>query len=126
MRYRPALSLRLENPYHRRLYVRVVVERRALAARQPRPDRGFGIAREYEKLDDADGRAFTNDWRMGDRVLFFRNHLEAGRHVIRYLARVRAAGAATAPSVKVGEMYHPERFGLSESIALSARAAERK
>ena len=181
-------TLRLENPERRRLYVRVTAEGRSLAALQPRQDRGFGITRKYEKLDDAGGRASTNDWRVGDRVLvtltldahqparyvavddplpalfeavnanfvsqevaggvaaaaqasnwwsdfhelrndrvlFFRNHLEAGRHVIRYLARVRAAGAATAPSVKVEEMYHPERFGLSESLALSARAAERE
>ena len=181
-------TLRLENPDRRRLYVRVTAEGRSLTALQPRQDRGFGITREYEKLNDTGGRASTNDWRVGDRVLvtltldahqaaryvavddplpalfeavnanfvsqevaggvtaaaqasnwwsdfhelrndrvlFFRNNLEAGRHVIRYLARVRVAGSATAPSVKVEEMYHPERFGLSESVALSARAAERE
>jgi len=182
------VTLHLDNPERRRLYVRVTAEGRSLAALQPRQDRGFGITREYEKLDDTGGRASTNDWRVGDRVLvtltlnahqparyvavddplpalfealnanfvsqevaggvaaaaqasnwwsdfhelrndrvlFFRNHLEPGRHVIRYLARVRAAGTATAPSVKVEEMYHPERFGLSETIVLSARAAERE
>ncbi len=179
-------TLRLENPERRRLYVRLTAEGRSLAALQPRQDRGFGITRQYEKIDDTGGRTSTNDWRVGDRVLvtltldahqparyvavddplpalfeavnsnfvsqevaggvtaaaqssnwwsdfhelrndrvlFFRNHLEAGRHVIRYLARVRAAGAATAPSVKVEEMYHPERFGFSESAALSTRGAE--
>jgi hypothetical protein len=32
---------------------------------------------------------------------------------LRYLARVRAVGAATAPAAKVEEMYHPERLGLT-------------
>jgi uncharacterized protein YfaS (alpha-2-macroglobulin family) len=181
-------KLRLDNPDRRRLYVRVIAEGRSMAALPPRQDHGFGVTRQFEKLDDTGRRAPANDWRVGDRVLvtltldahqvaryvavdaplpalfdavnasfisqemaggvtaaaqasnwwsdfqelrndrvlFFRNHLEPGRYVIRYLARVRAAGTATAPSVKVEEMYHPERFGLSESVTLSAHAAERE
>jgi alpha-2-macroglobulin len=50
-----------------------------------------------------------------DRALFFRNTLWSGKHEIRYLARVRAAGTSTAPPTKVEEMYHPDRFGLGDS-----------
>ncbi len=60
-----------------------------------------------------------------DRALFFRDHVEAaGRYEIRYLTRVRAAGTVTAPCVKVEEMYHPERFGLSETTTLTALPLE--
>ena len=59
-----------------------------------------------------------------DRLLFFRDHLPAGRYVIRYLARVRAAGQAVAPSAKVEAMYQPERFGLSETVVLQSEAWE--
>jgi uncharacterized protein YfaS (alpha-2-macroglobulin family) len=55
-----------------------------------------------------------------DRAVFFANHLEAGDYTIRYLARVRAAGTATAPSAKVEEMYHPERFGLTETMQVTS------
>lgn len=59
-----------------------------------------------------------------DRVLFFRDHLPAGRYVLHYLARVKAAGEAMAPAAKVEEMYHPERFGLSETQKTAARGWE--
>ncbi len=55
-----------------------------------------------------------------DRMLYFRNHLPEGTHVIQYLARVRAAGDATAPSAKVEAMYQPERVGLSGSVRVQA------
>ena len=55
-----------------------------------------------------------------DRMLYFRNHLPEGTHVIQYLARVRAGGDATAPSAKVEAMYQPERVGLSGSVRLKA------
>jgi hypothetical protein len=55
-----------------------------------------------------------------DRALFFADHIFAGDYTIRYLARVRAAGTATAPSAKVEEMYHPERFGLTETTQLTS------
>lgn len=48
-----------------------------------------------------------------DRALFFRDSLPTGRYTLRYLARVRAAGTATAPSARIEEMYHPDHFGLS-------------
>jgi uncharacterized protein YfaS (alpha-2-macroglobulin family) len=55
-----------------------------------------------------------------DRALFFADHIMAGNYTIRYLARVRAAGTATAPSSKVEEMYHPERFGLTETMQVTS------
>ena len=68
------------------------------------------------------------DWLSGfhelreDRALFFANHVAPGRYTIRYLARVSAAGEATAPSAKVEEMYKPERCGLTESVKLTTAA----
>lgn len=59
-----------------------------------------------------------------DRALFFRDHLEAGRYTIRYLARVRTAGTATAPSTKVEEMYDPDRHGLTETQTLTSAPLE--
>jgi uncharacterized protein YfaS (alpha-2-macroglobulin family) len=59
-----------------------------------------------------------------DRALFFADHLGQGTYTIRYLARVAAAGDATAPSAKVEEMYKPERCGLSETIKISAGALQ--
>jgi uncharacterized protein YfaS (alpha-2-macroglobulin family) len=58
-----------------------------------------------------------------DRALFFRNDLGEGNHEIRYLARVRAAGTATAPPTKVEEMYNPDRFGLSGTEVVKGTAA---
>jgi uncharacterized protein YfaS (alpha-2-macroglobulin family) len=57
-----------------------------------------------------------------DRALFFANTMWPGKHQIRYLARVRASGSATAPPAKIEEMYHPERFGLSDSIVVKGKA----
>ena len=59
-----------------------------------------------------------------DRALFFRDHLEPGRYTIRYLARVRTAGTATAPSTKVEEMYDPDRHGLTETQSLTSAPLE--
>jgi uncharacterized protein YfaS (alpha-2-macroglobulin family) len=50
-----------------------------------------------------------------DRALFFVNQTWQGRFHIRYLARVRAAGTATAPAAKVEEMYEPDRFGTTDT-----------
>jgi len=59
-----------------------------------------------------------------DRALFFRNHLSPGSYTVTYLARVRAAGTVIAPPAKVEEMYHPERFGLSEAIEVKSTLLE--
>src|SRR5262249_39943925 len=59
-----------------------------------------------------------------DRALFFRNHLAPGSYTVTYLARVRAAGTVIAPPAKIEEMYHPDRFGLSEAIEVKSTALE--
>jgi uncharacterized protein YfaS (alpha-2-macroglobulin family) len=59
-----------------------------------------------------------------DRALFFADYITPGTYTIRYLARVAAAGDATAPSAKVEEMYKPERCGLSETFKISAGALQ--
>ena len=180
--------LTLSNPARHRLYTQVTVEARSQLAQQPRQDRGFGISRRYQRVDD-DGQLhditnlhvgdrvlvslsvdvhqpahylaiddalpavleplnsefksqetsqaiaakgssdlpWYNDHRefRADRALFFRDHVEtAGRYQIQYLTRVRAAGTVAAPCAKVEEMYHPERFGLSETMALTALPLE--
>ena len=78
--------------------------------------------RAGEKL----GTDWMSDFRelREDRALFFTNQIAAGNYTLRYLARCSAAGMATAPAAKVEEMYHPERFGLTESIQLSSRSLE--
>jgi uncharacterized protein YfaS (alpha-2-macroglobulin family) len=60
-----------------------------------------------------------------DRMLFFRDALPEGRHTIRYLARVRAAGDAIAAPCRIEAMYDPERSGLSASTRLQASPAAR-
>ena len=54
-----------------------------------------------------------------DRALFFVNYTYGGSFYIRYLARVRAAGTATAPAAKVEEMYEPDRFGTTDTGVLT-------
>ena len=61
-----------------------------------------------------------------DRVLIFCDSMPTGAYTFRYLARVRSAGSAMAGSTKAEEMYRPERFGLSETMRVSSKAAEDK
>ncbi len=75
----------------------------------------------------AESLTYTGWWSdfqemRADRVLFFRDHLPAGTHTIRYLARVYAAGAVTAPAGQVQEMYHPERNGLTGTRKITSEA----
>ena len=56
-----------------------------------------------------------------DRALFFADNLRAGNYTVRYFARVRASGQAQAPSGKVEEMYHPQRFGLTGAQRIEAK-----
>jgi uncharacterized protein YfaS (alpha-2-macroglobulin family) len=67
------------------------------------------------------GADWLSDFRelREDRALFFADSVFPGSYTIRYLARVVAAGNATAPCAKIEEMYHPERCGLTESQKLA-------
>ncbi len=55
-----------------------------------------------------------------DRAVFFVDLLNPGHYTLRYLARVVAAGEALAPAAKIEEMYHPDRFGTTETRRVSA------
>jgi len=56
-----------------------------------------------------------------DRALFFADVLRTGNYTLSYYARVRAAGAVSAPSGEVEEMYHPQRFGLTGTQTLEGK-----
>jgi len=85
---------------------------------------------EFKSQKTPDAALASENWYSdfrelrADRALFFRDHLAPGRHVIRYLARVRAAGTATAPAARVEMMYQPERFGLSETATVTCLPME--
>ncbi|MEC5125342.1 alpha-2-macroglobulin family protein [Verrucomicrobiales bacterium BCK34] len=58
-----------------------------------------------------------------DRVLFFADSVyRAGDYTLQYLARVNAPGDVTAPPAKIEAMYEPQRYGLSGTESISARA----
>ena len=59
-----------------------------------------------------------------DRAIFFIDLLNPGHHTLRYLARVVSAGEVLAPSAKIEEMYHPERFGTTETTRVIAKSLE--
>jgi uncharacterized protein YfaS (alpha-2-macroglobulin family) len=59
-----------------------------------------------------------------DRAVFFVDLLNPGRYTLRYLARVVSAGDVIAPSAKIEEMYHPERFGTTETMRVNAQGLQ--
>jgi len=73
-----------------------------------------------------DGDYWRSDFQelRPDRVWFFADAVSPGDYVIRFVARVRAAGQATAPAAKAEEMYHPERFGLTDSFVLTSEPGD--
>ncbi len=93
-----------------------------LAVDDPLPASFEALNPEFKSQATRAGEALAEDWvsdyreLRADRALFFRDFLPAGRYTIRYLARVRAAGMSLAPAAKIEEMYHPERFGLTETM----------
>jgi uncharacterized protein YfaS (alpha-2-macroglobulin family) len=63
-------ALGLVNSSNRRLYASVVLEARPAETPQPKQDRGFGLQRRYERLDDDDQpQDVRGTLRVGDRVL---------------------------------------------------------
>jgi len=68
------------------------------------------------------GRPWMSDYQelREDRALFFADDLYPGDYTLRYLARVRTAGTATAPASKIEEMYHPDRFGMTETMQVTS------
>ena len=83
---------------------------------------------EFKSQEVVGGETLGTEWVSDyhelrtDRALFFADLLYPGRYTLRYLARVICAGDAIAPSAKIEEMYHPERFGTTETIHVSAQS----
>ncbi len=98
-----------------------------LALVDPLPSVLAPINPAFKSQETLAGEALGNEWVSDyselreDRALFFVDLLNPGRYTLRYLARVVAAGDAIAPSAKIEEMYHPERFGTTETTRLSAK-----
>ena len=108
----------------------VEVPRRAtyLAVDDPLPGVLEAINPEFKSQEVVGGETLGTEWVSDyhelrtDRALFFADLLYPGRYTLRYLARVICAGDAIAPSAKIEEMYHPERFGTTETIHVSAQS----
>ena len=62
-------SLKLMNASTNRLYTSVMIEARPSETQLPRQDRGFGLQRRYERLDDDNQPRDLTGLRVGDRVL---------------------------------------------------------
>ena len=108
--------------------LRVEIRDRAnyIAIDDPLPSIFEAVNPEFKTQQTRAGEVVGDEWFSDfrelreDRALFFRDHVWPGTFTIRYLARVRAAGTATAPAAKIEEMYHPDRFGLTESVQLTS------
>jgi alpha-2-macroglobulin len=100
------------------------VRRRAtyLAVEDPFPGVFEAINPAFKSQEVASGETLGTEWVSDyhelreDRAVFFADLLYPGRYTLRYLVRVIAAGDAIAASAKIEEMYHPERFGLTETL----------
>ena len=108
------------------LKIDVRKQARYLAVEDPLPSIFEAVNPAFKSQETRAGEVLGQEWPADfqelreDRALFFADFLSPGQYTIRYLARVRAAGTATAPSAKIEEMYHPDRFGLTETARLTA------
>jgi uncharacterized protein YfaS (alpha-2-macroglobulin family) len=108
----------------------VQVPRRAtyLAVEDPLPGVFEAINPEFESQEVVGGETLGTEWVSDyhelreDHAVFFCDLLYPGRYSLRYLARVISAGEAIAGSAKIEEMYHPERFGLTETVHVRAES----
>lgn len=129
-RLSPADDLRVGD----RVLVTLDVEarRRAtyIALEDPLPAVLAPINPAFKSQEVLAGEALGNAWLSDhhelrkDRAVFFVDLLNPGRYTLRYLARVVTAGDVIAPSAKIEEMYHPERFGTTETQRVSAKSLE--
>ncbi|MGI8435595.1 MAG: hypothetical protein ACR2NX_01630 [Chthoniobacterales bacterium] len=110
----------------------IVTQRRGtyLALEDPLPGVLAPINPAFKSQEVLAGESLGNEWVSDyselreDRALFFVDLLNPGRYTLRYLARVVAAGEAIAPPAKIEEMYHPEHFGTTETMRVSAKPLE--
>jgi uncharacterized protein YfaS (alpha-2-macroglobulin family) len=106
------------------------VRRRAtyLAVEDPLPAVMEAINPAFKSQEVLAGETLGTEWVSDyrelrtDRALFFSDLLYSGRYTLRYLARVISAGEAIAASAKIEEMYHPERFGTTETMRVRAES----
>jgi alpha-2-macroglobulin len=105
----------------------VDVRRRAtyLAVEDPLPGVFEAINPAFKSQEVVAGETLGTEWVSDyhelreDRAVFFADLLYPGHYTLRYLARVISAGDAVAASAKIEEMYHPERFGTTETVHVS-------
>lgn len=108
------------------LQIDVRKKARYIAVSDPMPSIFEAVNPVFKSQETRAGEVLGRDWPgdfqelRDDRALFFADYIYPGEFTIRYLARVRAAGTATAPSAKIEEMYHPDRFGLTETMQLTS------
>ena len=108
----------------------VEVRRRGtyLAVEDPLPGVFEAINPAFKSQEVAGGETLGTEWVSDyhelreDRAVFFADVLYPGRYTLRYLARVISAGDAIAASAKIEEMYHPERFGTTETMHVHAES----
>jgi uncharacterized protein YfaS (alpha-2-macroglobulin family) len=108
----------------------VDVRRRAtyLAVEDPLPGVFEAINPAFKSQEVVAGETLGTEWVSDyrelreDRAVFFVDLLYPGRYTLRYLARVISAGDAIAASAKIEEMYHPERFGTTESVRVITKS----
>jgi uncharacterized protein YfaS (alpha-2-macroglobulin family) len=108
----------------------VDVRRRAtyLAVEDPLPGVFEAINPAFKSQEVVAGETLGTEWVSDyhelreDRAVFFADVLYPGHYTLRYLARVISAGDAIAASAKIEEMYHPERFGTSETMHVRAES----
>ncbi|PYJ09867.1 MAG: hypothetical protein DMF06_08425, partial [Verrucomicrobia bacterium] len=106
------------------------VRRRAtyLAVEDPLPGVLEAINPAFKSQEVVAGETVGTEWVSDyselreDRAVFFVDVLYPGRYTLRYLARVISAGDAIAASAKIEEMYHPERFGTTETMHVRAES----
>jgi uncharacterized protein YfaS (alpha-2-macroglobulin family) len=110
----------------------VEARRRAtyIALDDPLPGVLAPINPAFKSQDTLAGERLGTEWISDyselrqDRAVFFVDLLNPGRYTLRYLTRVVCAGEVIAPSAKIEEMYHPERFGTTETLRVSAQSLE--
>jgi uncharacterized protein YfaS (alpha-2-macroglobulin family) len=108
----------------------VDVRRRAtyLAVEDPLPGVLEAINPAFKSQEVIAGETLGTEWVSDyhelreDRAVFFADLLYPGRYTLRYLARVISAGNAIAASAKIEEMYHPERFGTTETAHVTTQS----
>ncbi len=102
-----------------------------VAVNDPLPAVLEAINPEFKTQDSGNVKTDGYGWWVSDykelredRAVFFCDHLYSGHFRLQYLARVRAAGTATAPAAKIEEMYHPDRFAETAAGKVSSAPLE--